>query len=76
MATPTLIERLRRPVTRINAEVTLLAEAALQAADEIERLRKEMRDQEREFQREARDIAAEARFSAQAEADGVPYGTY
>lgn len=76
MATPTLIERLRRPVTRINAEVTLLAEAALQAADEIERLRKEMRDQEREFQREARDIAAEARFSAQAEADGRPYGTY
>lgn len=37
-----LIERLRRPVTRINAEVALLAEAAGTAADEIERLTAEL----------------------------------
>lgn len=76
MPVPTLIERLRRPITRVNAEVTLLCEAALEAADTIERLRKELRDQEREFQREARDIASEARWSVQADADGHPYGTY
>lgn len=76
MPAPTLLERLRRPITRVNAEVTLLCEAALEAADTIERLRKELRDQEREFQREARDIAAEARFQERAEANGEPYGTY
>lgn len=39
-----IIERLRRPVTRINAEVALLAEAAGTAADEIEALRVALRD--------------------------------
>lgn len=73
MAEPTLLERLRRPITRVNAEVTLLCEAALQAANEIERLRKELRDQEREFQREARAIAAEARMQ---ERLGGDYGGY
>jgi len=39
-----IIERLRRPIVRINAEVALLCEAAIRAADEIERLRTELRD--------------------------------
>ena len=50
-----LIERLRRPVTRINAEVALLAEAAGTAADEIERLTaclKKANDQAEHFERE------------------------
>lgn len=37
MATPTLIERLRCPVTRINAEVTLLAEADCMTSNPQER---------------------------------------
>ena len=76
MTAPTLIESLRRPVVRVNAEVALLAEAALRAADEIERLRKELRDQEREFQREAREIAAEAAYEERCRASGEPYGSY
>lgn len=47
-----LIERLRRPIVRVNAEVALLCEAAIQAADEIERLTK---SEQIEAQIEARD---------------------
>jgi hypothetical protein len=50
---------------------------------EVERLQelvkqqsKDARDADREFSREAREIASEARWQAQNEADGVPYGTY
>ena len=34
-----VLTRLRRPITRMNAEVTMKCETALEAADEIERLR-------------------------------------
>lgn len=43
---------------------------------QLNQSRKEANEAEREFAREARDIAAEARWSAQADADGLPYGTY
>lgn len=62
-----LVASLRQPVTRLNAEVTLLAERALSAADEIERLerqvdrlREDLRDSEREARAEIRDAVAEA----------------
>lgn len=44
-----------------------------EAAGVIEQLRTDLREQEREFQREAREIAAEARWEAQ-QAD--EYGSY
>jgi hypothetical protein len=43
------------------------ASLMVKAADRISALEKELREQEREFQREARDIAAEARWEAAAE---------
>lgn len=46
------------------------------AATLIQSLRKELRDNEREYQREAREIAAEARWQAQNEYNQEPYGTY
>ena len=42
----------------------------------IETLRRDMREQEREFQREARDIAAEARWQERADRDGYGYGEW
>lgn len=41
MSAPTLLERLRRSITRVNADVTLKCEAALEAATEIQRLQGE-----------------------------------
>jgi hypothetical protein len=41
----------------------------------IETLRRDMREQEREFSREARDIAAEARWEERQSRDG-DYGSY
>lgn len=46
------------------------------AADRIELREREQREAEREFQRAARDIAAETRWQVQNERDGEPYGTY
>lgn len=51
-------------------------ETVMAAINQIKSLRQELSEQELEFQREARDIAAEARWQARAEADDVPYGTY
>jgi TATA-binding protein-associated factor Taf7 len=51
-------------------------DTVMQAIRTIESLRKELRDQDREFQREAREIAAEARWQERNERDGDPYGTY
>lgn len=71
----TLIERLRE----LSCSVSLTQgelETVAQAVARIERLQKELRDQGREFQREAREIAAEARWQERNDADGHPYGTY
>lgn len=77
MSTSDLTARLRRPITRVNAEVTLLAEAALQAADEIERLHAQIaqmrRDHAREIREIERDAATEERWKA---AQGDEYGSY
>lgn len=47
-----IIERLRRPIVRVNAEVALLCEAAIRAADEIERLTAERDEARAELERE------------------------
>ncbi len=84
MSTDDLTARLRRPITRVNAEVTLLAEAASQAAAEIERLHAqiaqmrrdhnaEIREIERDARAEIREAAAEERWKA---AQGDEYGSY
>ena len=70
-----LIEQLR--ALSCNDKLTQSERDTVMAAiRQIESLHKEMRDQEREFQREARDIAAEARWQERNDADGHPYGTY
>lgn len=51
-----LIERLRRPVTRINAEVALLAEAAGTAADEIEELKHDLNEYRRIVKEQTAEI--------------------
>ena len=51
-----IIERLRRPIVRVNAEVALLCEAAIRAADEIERLRAERDEHARWRQKLADDL--------------------
>jgi hypothetical protein len=71
----TLIERLRELSCSDKLTQGEL-ETVVQALARIEFLQKELRDQEREFQREARDIAAEAAWAVRAERDGDPYGTY
>ena len=71
----TLIERLRVLSTSDKLTQDEL-ETVVQAQARIESLQKELRDQEREFQREARDIASEAAWAVRAERDGDPYGTY
>ena len=75
-----LLRVLRKPVTRTDAEVTLLSEYAQSAADLIEQqdrvitqLRKDLRDEQREAQRAARDAVAEDRW---ARAQGEEYGSY
>lgn len=84
MTTEDLLARLRRPITRVNAEVTLLCEAALAAANEIERLHAqivqmrrdhnaEIRETERDARAEIRDAVAEERWKA---AQGDEYGSY
>lgn len=73
MSTDDLLARLRRPITRVNAEVTLLAEAALQAADKIERLHAQIAQMRRDHNAEIRDAAAEERWKA---AQGDEYGSY
>jgi histidinol dehydrogenase len=52
------------------------ADLLRRAADRIDALHKEMSEAERDFQREARDIAAESRWDALNERNGDPYGTY
>lgn len=49
------------------------ADFARQLEREVTRLRREMREAEREFDREARDIAAEERWKA---TQGEEYGSY
>ena len=77
MSTEDLTARLRRPITRVNAEVTLLAESASQAADEIERLHAQIaqmrRDHAKEIREIERDAAAEERWKT---AQGDEYGSY
>lgn len=62
--------RLRERANGCDAELDVLLRLA---ADHIEQLQHDMREQEREFQREARDIAAEARWKA---TQGEDYGRY
>lgn len=57
----TLIERLR-VMTHADGMSQDDRDTLNEAIRRIESLQKELRDQEREFQREARDIAAEARW--------------
>lgn len=71
----TLIERLTVLSNADNLTQDQL-DTVMAAIRSIEQLRRDMREQDREFQREARDIAAEARWQAHAERDDVPYGTY
>ncbi len=59
-----IVQRLRESGCALCAE----------AADVIEQMRRDAREEQREFQREARDIAAEARWDALREAD--ERGTY
>ena len=75
-----LLRVLRKPVTRTDSEVTLLSEYAQSAADLLEQqdrviaqLRKDLRDEQREAQRAARDAVAEDRW---ARAQGEEYGSY
>ncbi len=75
-----LLRVLRRPVTRTDADVTLLSEYAQAAADLIEQqdrviaqLRKDLRDEQREAQRSVREAVAEDRW---ARAQGEEYGSY
>lgn len=67
----TLAQRCRT-VPATGAASATLGEAA-DAIDylhaQIDRMRREAIEEQREFQREARDIAAEARWEARAEAD-------
>lgn len=79
MTAPTLLERLRRPITRVNADVALLCEAALEAAKQIESLqaqntslRDDLRESERSAREEIRGAVAEARWQAQ---QGEDYGS-
>ena len=60
-----IVARLRRPVTRVNAEVALLCEAALAGADEIEALRAALAKRQ---EVEAADIAEMARLRSDLEA--------
>lgn len=84
MSADDLLARLRRPITRVNAEVTLLAEAALQAADKIERLHAQIAQMRREHNAEIREIERDARheiLDAVAEerwkvTQGDKYGSY
>jgi chromosome segregation ATPase len=71
----TLIERLTVLSNADNLTQDQL-DTVMAAIRSIEQLRRDMREQDREFQREARDIAAEVRWQAHAERDDVPYGTY
>ena len=75
-----LLRVLRKPVTRTDAEVTLLSEYAQAAADLIEQqdrviaqLRKDLREEQREAQRSVREAVAEDRW---ARAQGEEYGSY
>lgn len=82
-----LLRVLRKPVTRADAEVTLLSEYAHSAADLIEdldrqlaqrtahmnQLLKDLRDEQREAQRSVREAVAEDRW---ARAQGEEYGSY
>ena len=75
-----LLRVLRRPVTRTDADVTLLSECAQAAADLIEQqdrviaqLRKDLRGEQREAQRSVREAVAEDRW---ARAQGEEYGSY
>lgn len=61
MSAPDLLTILRRPITRTNAEVALLCEAALKAADEIERLTERIAQMRREHNAEIREIERDAR---------------
>lgn len=70
-----VIERLRAMSCREGLSQDDL-DTVMQAIRTIETLRKDLREQEREFQREAREIAAEARWQERMDADGHPYGTY
>ena len=75
-----LLRVLRKPVTRTDAEVTLLSEYAQSAADLIEQqdrviaqLRKDLRDEEREARHAVQSAVAEDRW---ARAQGEEYGSY
>lgn len=70
----TLIERLR-VMTHAEGLPQDDRDTLNEAIRRIESLQKELRDQEREFQREARDIAAEARWEERQSRDG-DYGSY
>lgn len=59
MARVTLAAQLRE-LSHCDALDRHQQETCTQAAEEIERLRREMAEQQRDFQQEARDIAAEA----------------
>lgn len=75
-----LLRVLRRPVTRADADVTLLSEYAQAAANLIEQqdrviaqLREDLREEQREAQRSVREAVAEDRW---ARAQGEEYGSY
>lgn len=62
-------------LTRLRSDLAAMTSARDALKVEVERLRKEMRDNEREFQREARAIADEARWQERQRNDG-DYGSY
>lgn len=70
-----LLTVLRRPVTRTTAEVTLLAEYALAAADRIEQLKRQLRQSEKDAADDARAAATEAYWQGKQETTG-DYGSY
>jgi hypothetical protein len=67
-----LLRVLRKPVTRVNAEVTLLAEYAASAADRIEALKRQLREAERDARDDAKSASAEAVWR---ERQGDEYGS-
>jgi hypothetical protein len=70
----TLIEQLRVLSTSDKLD-RFEEETVRHAISRIEALQRELHEQEREFQREAREIAAEARWQERQDRDG-DYGSY
>lgn len=68
-----LFQVLLRPVTRTNAEVTLLAEYAAVAVQRIQKLKRELREAREDAREAAAGAATEARWQ---ERQGAEYGSY